>query len=96
MAGRTMIARHDPVLGWTYIALAAAGVLGSVVSLGYYGSVMRALYAPRTDEPDDRTGQRGGGPATWTVALLAIFVVVLGLLPLFFGVARIVSPFQGR
>ena len=52
MSARAFLATSDPVMGWTYALLAAAGILGSVVSLAYYGSVLQSMYA---DAPEPET-----------------------------------------
>ncbi len=82
--------------------LALVGVAGSIVSLGYYGAVVRALYADApsglTDvaTADDAESPAGLGAAGWTVVGLAALVLALGLLPLIFGIPATVSGFLLR
>jgi NADH-quinone oxidoreductase subunit N len=93
-------------LGWASAVAAVAGIVGSVISLGYYGAVLRAMYllpAPTTDELRDAAdaGESDGeessdGMATVVVVLVAMLVVVLGLLPLFTGVGTLTLPFVVR
>ena len=82
------------------IAVAVAvGVIGSVVSLGFYGYIIKALYFDR--------GEGGGlqsedgvrptvGSAGISVALLAAAVVILGVLPLVFGSTVLFDLFAAR
>lgn len=64
--------------------LVVAGVVGSVVSFGYYGSVLRAAYLADEGEPAAEDGARPG-PAALVAISLALLTVVLGLVPLAFG-----------
>lgn len=48
------------LLGWLSLIAGVAGVLGSVVSLGYYGAVLRALFQPA---PATATAEVGGDEA---------------------------------
>ena len=50
-SGRMFLVTGNQLLGWVYALLAAAGIVGSVVSLAYYGSVLQALYL-RDPEPE--------------------------------------------
>jgi len=94
----------DTLLGWTYAILAAAGIVGSVVSLGYYGSVLQALYladspAAQDDGSDSDDASDSAGEASVTVgavAALAIAVVLLGLVPIFLGASALIVPFTVR
>ncbi len=103
-SGRMFLVTGNQLLGWVYALLAAAGILGSVVSLAYYGSVLQALYL-RDPEPDSAAARdaewddvRPAGPrsAARAVAAVALAVVLLGLVPLFLGVSAIVLPFAFR
>lgn len=99
-------------LGWVYAGSAVVGIIGSVVSLGYYGNVLRVLYeAPASaigstvsgspDQPDDggpigpdsdeadAVSRIAGGTATVAVVIIATFVVVLGLVPIWSGIGRL-------
>ncbi len=60
--------------------LALVGILGSVISVGYYGSVVRVIYSRPTDEPGRESGQ--ASVSEGVVILLALAVLVLGLAPL--------------
>ncbi len=100
-SGRMFLVTGNQLLGWVYALLAAAGIVGSVVSLAYYGSVLQALYlrdpepesaAARDSEWDEPRSTRSGG-GELAVAVVAIAVVLLGLVPLFLGVTAIVLPF---
>jgi NADH-quinone oxidoreductase subunit N len=87
------IAEGNAGYGWLVAAAVVAGLAGSVVSLAYYGNVLRSLYAPGTppqslaeeslaEAGEDVAVERSTArSATLVVALLAVAVVVLGLLP---------------
>lgn len=62
--------------------LAVVGVVGSVVSFGYYGAVLRAVYFDRPTEP---APEASSAVRTWPVALVAVTILVSGILPLFSG-----------
>ena len=93
-------------VGWISAIAAGVGILGSIVSLGYYGAVLRALYlvpaaAPASGVELDSLSAagesaRGVGMIVTVVVLLAVAVVVLGLVPMVWGLAPIVSPFVAR
>lgn len=79
-------------LGLWYAALVAAGVVGSIVSLGYYGAVIRAVYG--------EAAQGDGGEVehpVWTstvlVVLVGVAVLALGLLPLALPLDQVVRGF---
>jgi len=75
-----------------------------VVSLTYYGSVLQALFlddsspneADAADGDSDEEARSGESPATGVVALTALAVVVLGLVPLFLGASSLILPFTVR
>jgi NADH-quinone oxidoreductase subunit N len=104
VSGRMFLVAGNPLLGWTYALLAVAGVVGSVVSLAYYGSVFQALFladdsvvqasadVPEATVPDEREESS----ASSAVAVTAILVVVLGLVPLFLGMSSLMLPFTVR
>jgi NADH-quinone oxidoreductase subunit N len=72
--------------GWVWIAL--VGVLGSVVSFGYYGNVLKVMYLD--DPPNDVSAPEPGGRlATLVVALIALIVLAIGVAPLLTGLAPI-------
>jgi NADH-quinone oxidoreductase subunit N len=60
---------------WTWLVL--IGVLGSVVSFGYYGSVLRAVYLLDGGEPEKSDGATPG-PAGMAAGVAATFVVLVG------------------
>ena len=93
---------NQGVLGFIYAGSAAVGIVGSVVSLGYYGAVLRALY--QTDQPaadavdagSDKTTPPAeddavpeGASASSIVILIAVLIVAVGLLPLLTGIPAI-------
>ncbi len=83
--------------GW----LALIALAGSVVSFGYYGRVIRAVFLDPADGA--RTPSRDDGPHApdapasmlAVVSVLAVLVVVLGTLPLFVGVGPLASLLAG-
>jgi len=64
-----------------YGVLAAAGIIGSIISVAYYGAVVRFLYAP---SPDETVQPRPASilPES-VVVLVAVAAFGLGLAPLF-------------
>lgn len=75
-------------MGW----LAAVGVVGSVVSFGYYGAVVRSMFLE--DAPE---GERDGSepladrfPVS-VVLVSALLVVLLGVVPLFSGLGPLAA-----
>jgi NADH:ubiquinone oxidoreductase subunit 2 (subunit N) len=84
------------LVAWVSVAVGAAGVIGSVVSLAYYGSVLRALYEPAAvvdaptgaGESDENVEAEhvAGRSARIAVAVLAVVVTAVGLVPLVSGV----------
>lgn len=75
-----------------YLWLAIAGVLGSVVSFGYYGGVLRAAFmdeekaaAPAEEAPQPEAPARLRGFATVATVVLAILIVAVGVLPFVMG-----------
>ncbi|HEY5506819.1 MAG TPA: proton-conducting transporter membrane subunit [Coriobacteriia bacterium] len=92
-------------LGWASAVAAAAGIVGSVISLGYYGAVLRALYRlpepqqvaeTSADPAEAPTAAAGGNTAGIVVVFVALLVIALGLLPLVRGVGALVWPFTVR
>jgi NADH-quinone oxidoreductase subunit N len=74
--------------GWT--GLAVVGVLGSVVSFGYYGSVLRAAFLDDSSA-DPRQEQNAAGPASRATVGLAAVLVLLGVLPLLTGLGPLLG-----
>ncbi len=68
--------------GWEWLAVAV--IVGSVVSFGYYGGVIRSMYLEEPAAPVAMTTRRPGA-ATWTVLLIALAILAGGVLPLFTG-----------
>ncbi len=71
--------------GW----LAVVGVMGSVVSFGYYGNVMRVAFFTDPKRADDAVGRPGS--ATTAAVLCALLAIVAGCLPLVVGLSRALS-----
>ena len=93
-----MFQSSQPGFGWFSAVAAVAGLAGSVVSLAYYGGVLRALYAPSIAE-DDRTPSEpvirtDGGSASWAVLAVTLAVIGIGLIPLFAGVDALLGVFR--
>lgn len=91
--------------------LALVAIVGSIVSVAYYGSVLRALYidAPEhsaaekdaLDAPDGASDASpevalGSGSAGKAVVVLGAISLLLGLLPLVLGVSSLLAPFAIR
>lgn len=89
-AAQQLSAAGSDALGVFYAALALIGVAGSIVSVAYYGRVVRVLFseepAPETDVP------RSARMAVTIVVVIAVLVLVTGLAPLVLGIS---SPLQG-
>jgi NADH-quinone oxidoreductase subunit N len=104
LSGRMFLDSGDALLGWTYAVLAVVGIVGSVVSLAYYGRVLQALYSADSREDEspavdlhDATGDETESSTTESaVVITALAVVVLGLVPLFLGMAALMTPFTVR
>jgi NADH-quinone oxidoreductase subunit N len=104
MSGQMFLVSGNALLGWTYALLAVAGIVGSVVSLAYYGGVLQVLYVEDpasaghgADELADKPEPEAvSSPTVRVVALTALAVLLLGLVPLFLGVSSLVVPFTVR
>lgn len=73
-----------------YLWLAIVGVLGSVVSFGYYGAAIRSAYIDEPATPDEEpAGEQVGsgrlGMAGSSAGVLAILIVVAGVAPMVWG-----------
>jgi NADH-quinone oxidoreductase subunit N len=88
--GKLAVFSAAVVTGTAWLAL--IGVIGSVVSFGYYGAVIRAAYLSENGEPEPGAAGRPG-PATIAVAVAAALTVVIGLTPLITGMGALVQPF---
>lgn len=70
--------------GWAWLAL--MGLVGSVVSFGYYGNVLRALYMERSTSQEE---EGAAGPGTWATAIIAFVLLTIGIVPMFTGIQSI-------
>jgi NADH-quinone oxidoreductase subunit N len=95
-AGRAFSVGGDSASGAVYALLAVVGVVGSVISLAYYGSVLRALYFEREAGEACDPSESESGAAGWAVFGLGVLLLVLGLMPIVFGVATVLRPFVVR
>jgi len=79
-----------------YLWLAIAGVLGSVVSFGYYGAVIRSAYIDEPGEPEvvgsvaAATAARSRVSVA-TVSVLAVLIVIVGTAPMVSGLAPVLN-----
>jgi NADH-quinone oxidoreductase subunit N len=81
--------------GWTWLAVVAA--VGSVVSFGYYGAVIRTVWFGGPDLASGSETKPGApGPSTWAAVAAAIVVVMLGVTPLVTGLGGLLSVMLGR
>lgn len=81
----------SPALGWLYGTFAVIGLAGSVVSLAYYGRVVRVLFA----EPGSEAGDAAGSDAQLTIAVIALVALIAlaaGIAPLVMGLS---APMDG-
>jgi NADH-quinone oxidoreductase subunit N len=92
---------------WLYWTVLIAGVIGSVVSFGYYGGVLRSVYfdeancgdtARGSAEAGDVAGVRiAGDPARSAVAAVVIaagVLLVVGIAPLVLGPSWLIAAFS--
>jgi NADH-quinone oxidoreductase subunit N len=90
-----------PGTSWSYIIAVGAGLLGSVVSLGYYGGVLRSLFFDEAPSASDRGevadegGRRAGSAAVWVVVIAAV-VLVVGVVPMVSGSSALIDLFTLR
>lgn len=88
--GKFLVFASASVLG--YLWLAIAGVLGSVVSFGYYGAVIRSAFMD--DSPGGPvTDLRPGGLSGAVAVGIAVSIVIVGVAPLFWGLAPLLRVF---
>ncbi len=76
--------------------LAVVGLLGSVISFGYYGRVIRSLYFDTSSAAIvDQDEQGSGTPRTrvWPSALGAALIVLSGIAPLLWGLPLVYALF---
>jgi NADH-quinone oxidoreductase subunit N len=88
--GKLAVFSAAVLTGWSWLAV--VGVLGSVVSFGYYGSVVRALYLSENGEPAPGEPHRPG-PAAFAVAVTATLLVIIGVAPLVMRTGALSVPF---
>lgn len=88
---------------WMYWAVVVTGVLGSVVSFGYYGGVLRAMYL-EGESRSHPAGERGSDVveaadnarvAVGGVVVIAVVLLVVGIVPLFIGPDALLAAFAG-
>ena len=82
--GKLLVFGSAVRVGWEWLALLA--LVGSVISFGYYGSVLKALFFEEgsggASADDDPMTAR---PALIVTALLAFLILAIGVAPLFYG-----------
>jgi len=85
------------LVGWLLATAVAIGLVGSVISLGYYGSVLRALYLQRPEHSSaEPTAEKGSERPSLVLMLIAIAVMVLGIAPAIWGYSLLIQPFVSR
>ena len=89
------------LMGWFLAIAVGVGLTGSIISLGYYGSVLRSLYladpfAPSSAEDSLEVADEGEGASSAVVVLVAIIAVVLGIAPAIWGYSFLLQPFIAR
>jgi NADH-quinone oxidoreductase subunit N len=72
--------------------LAAAGIVGSIVSLGYYGAVVKAMYFAEKGGIEHREAGQGDHSAI-AVVIVAAILLLAGLVPLALGATSTMSIF---
>ena len=90
-----------PVLSWSVALAVTAGILGSIVSLAYYGAILRALFFDTAEPVEGRAeGEsaptQSGGSAAIVVVVIAVIVVALSILPLLVGPTALFDVFSAR
>jgi NADH-quinone oxidoreductase subunit N len=93
-AGAWMELRHTPMVV-LYVAMIGIAAIGAVVALGYYGSVMRAMFfgEAETAQNEDPSEEPVSAAPRRAVLLAAVAVVVLGLLPMFINLSALLRGF---
>jgi NADH-quinone oxidoreductase subunit N len=94
-SGAVFLAQGQSAFGWSLVGLTAVGVIGSVVSLAYYGSVVRALFLDPAESEDPGAEGSTAPPSALVGTLigLTLLLIILGALPLLTGVAPLVRAF---
>lgn len=96
-AAYALFARGEGGFGVWLVVLTLVAALGSVISLGYYGRVIRSLYfggeamAGASDVP---AGSRSAWRAArWTTIGIAVLVLAIGLTPLISPISALLGGF---
>jgi NADH-quinone oxidoreductase subunit N len=76
-----------------YVWLAVVGVLGSVVSFGFYGTVLRYVFFEDSEAHGARQGRPARAVEFW-VAAVAVFATIAGLAMLWADLASVVERFS--
>lgn len=85
------------LVGWLLAVAIAVGLAGSVISLGYYGAVLRALYLqPVVPPSSDSSAEKGRERPSFVLLAVALAVLALGIAPAVWGYAFLVRPFVLR
>lgn len=74
-----------------YAAMVIVGIAGAVVSLAYYGSVLRTMYS---SAPEGHGTSETGSASLVPVIVLSSAVFVIGLLPFVFPLASLLRGFR--
>ncbi|NTU70272.1 MAG: hypothetical protein HGB10_00385 [Coriobacteriia bacterium] len=85
---------QSPVHGWAVITAVVVALVGSVISLGYYGAVLKSLYFESA--PDAPADVATSSSSARTVAVLALLIIVLSVLPLVLGPTGLFEYFAAR
>ena len=80
------------LIGWMLAIAVVVALLGSVISIGYYGSVLRSLYLLAAPSEPELPARQGRALPVVLVCIAAI-VVVLGIAPAIWGYSFLVTPF---
>jgi NADH-quinone oxidoreductase subunit N len=105
-------ASSAPQVSWTLVVGVTAGLVGSVVSLGYYGSILRSMFFDAPLSPGgacaasevtatsvtgaQSAGKRRSRSAAVVVVALAVLIVALGLAHMALGSSVIFSLFGAQ
>lgn len=91
--GKLLVFASAATGGWLWLAV--VGMLGSVVSFGYYGGVLRAAFLDDSGEAGPSVRAQAG-PATRAATALAALLLAVGVAPLFTGLGPLVAVFFSR
>jgi len=85
-------------IGQDLVFLAAVGLIGSVISFGYYGAVLRVAYFDQSEDVLDETcNDVEGSGCRWAVVAAVIggvALVLIGVTPLLIGLTPIIGYFD--